>query len=178
MLEAINTVATVATFVVLTAGAIAALVQLRHMRTGNQLKAFIDIYSRAQTPEMAQLFQTALRDLPKLTQDPEYMRQWTIGSALSEGSPTRLAFWFDEVGVALREGLVSEHLIFQVGTSAHTTVAVWRNMRPIIDLVRQRAPSAFLHFEYTAVRARQWIERHPNGDYPRNAPRWDELDAT
>jgi hypothetical protein len=43
VLETINTIATVATFVVLTAGAVAAAIQLRHMRTGNQLQAFIDI---------------------------------------------------------------------------------------------------------------------------------------
>lgn len=178
MLEAINTAATVATLVVLTVGAIAAAVQLRHMRTSNQLQAFLDIYSRAQTHEMALLFRTALHDLPKLCQDPEYMKQWATGSPLTEGSPLRLAFWFDEVGVALREGLVQEHLMFQVGASADTTVTAWRNMRPIIDAVRKRAPSAFIHFEYAAVRARQWLERHPNGDFPHGTPRWEELDAT
>lgn len=178
MLETINTIATVATFVVLTAGAVAAAIQLRHMRTGNQLQAFIDIYSRAQTPEMQQLFDTVLRDLPRLTEDPEYIKQYATATFRLPNSPLVLAFWFDEVGVALREGLIGDRVIFQIGASAYSTVASWRNMRPLIEAVRTRSPSAFIHFEYAAVRAQQWIDAHPQGDYPRGVPRWRDLDGT
>jgi hypothetical protein len=176
VLEAINTAATVATFVVLTAGAIAAAFQLRHMRTGNQLQAFIEIYSRAQSAEMQQYFDTVLRDFPRLTHDSQYMQQFETGSYRVHDNPLMLAFWFDEVGVALREGLVNERVLFQIAASANTAVLCWRNMLPVIEIIRKRAPSAFIHFEYAAVRAQQWLDAHPDGDYPPGAPRWKDLE--
>jgi hypothetical protein len=178
MLEAINTAATVATLFVLTAGAIAAAIQLRHMQKANQLQAFIDIYSRAQSPEMQQLFDIVFHEVPKLAQDPDYIERVARGDVRLAGNPLVLAFWFDEVGIVLRERLVSERVIFQIGGSAHNTVRSWLALRPLVEAVRKRAPAAFLHFEYAAVAARQWIERHPSGDYPRGAPRWHELDGT
>lgn len=178
MLEAINTAATVATLVVLTAGAIAAAIQLRHMRIGNQLQAFLDIYDRAQSPEIDRQFQAVMHELPKLTEDPHYLEQYVAGTVPFHDSPLMLAFWFDEVGAALRQRLISENLIFQMGASAYTTVRCWRNMLPIINAIRKRSPSAFIHFEYTAVRAQQWLDAHPQGDYPSGTPRWDDLEKS
>lgn len=176
MLEAINTAATVATLVVLTAGAIAAAVQLRHMRTSNQLQVFIDIYSRAQTPQMQHLFDTVQNEVPKLTQDPAYVGKLSTRAMRAPDSPLLLGFWFDEVGVALRERLVSERLMFQIGASADATVRCWNALRPLVEAVRTHSPAAFVHFEYAAVRAKQWLAAHPEGDYPAGAPRWADLE--
>lgn len=175
MLEAINTAATVATLVVLTAGAIAAAVQLRHMRTSNQLEVFIDIYSRAQTPQMQHLFDTVLYDVPELTKDPEYIAK-AVRVMRAPDSPLLLGFWFDEVGVALREKLINERLMFQIGASADATVRCWIALQPLVEAIRTRSPGAFIHFEYAAVRAKQWLEAHPDGDYPAGAPRWADLE--
>lgn len=177
MLEAINTAATVATLVVLTAGAIAAVVQMRHMRTGNQLEAFLDIYERAQSPEIQRLFDTVALEVPKLCEDPDYMQKLATGSLRLQNSPLLLGFWFDEIGVALREGLIRDRVIFQMGASAHTTVRCWRALSPLVQAVRTRAPSAFIHFEYAAVRAQQWLDAHPNGDYPAGVPRWADIES-
>jgi hypothetical protein len=177
MLEAINTAATVATLVVLSVGAIAAAIQLRHMRTGNQLQAFLDIYNRVQTPQVEKQFQFVLHDLPKLTEDPQYLQPFFAGTVSFHDSPLILAFWFDEVGAALRQGLITDNIIFQMGSSAYVTVRCWRNMRPIIDAVRTRGPASFIHFEYSAVRAQQWLDAHPKGDYPAGVPRWADLES-
>jgi hypothetical protein len=48
-LEAWNTAAAVGTFVVILASAVAALVQLRHLRTSNQLSGLIDERTNLQT---------------------------------------------------------------------------------------------------------------------------------
>lgn len=178
MLEAINTAATVATLFVLTAGAVAAAIQLRHMRTGNQLEAFLDIYNRAQTQEIDEQFQVVQYDLPKLTKDPKYLEQFAAGTVRFHDSPLLLAFWFDEVGAALRQRLISDNIIFQMGGSAYATVRCWRNMLPIVEAVRTRSPSAFIHFEYVAVRAQQWLNAHPHGDYPKGTPRWADLEKS
>jgi hypothetical protein len=175
VLEVVNTAATVATLVVLTAGAIAASVQLSHMRASNQLQAFIDIYNRAQSPQMLQLFDAVAKLPENLERNPDYLNKLATGEQPVHDSLLVLAFWFDEVGIALRQGLISPEIIFQVGGSAYTTVRSWQTMLPLIDAVRTRAPSAFVHFEYVAVRAQQWIRAHPQGDYPRDTPRWSQM---
>jgi hypothetical protein len=177
VLEAINTLATVATLVVLTAGAIAASIQLRHMRTGNELQAFIDIYARAQSPEMQKLFDALAFEVPQLARDPEYVRKLAAGELGLQESPLLLGFWFDEVGVTLNEGLIRDRVIFQIGASASTTVRAWQALYPLVQAVRTRAPAAFIYFEYAAVRAQQWLDAYPDGDYPRGVPRWEQLES-
>lgn len=176
MLELISVAASVATLVVLTAAAAAALIQLRHMRAGNQLQAFIDIYARANSPEMMRLFDFVLMDLSDVAKnDPEYVDKIVRREVPSSESPLRVAFWFDEVGIALRQELVSAEVVFQIGASAYATVSVWRAMQPLIEALRKRSRASFLHFEYAAVRAQQWLEAHPEGDYPADTPRWRDV---
>ncbi len=176
MFEAINAAASVATLVVLTGAAIAALVQLRHMRASNQLAGFIDIYARANTPEMMRLFDFVLTDLPgRIEKDTDYVADVVNRKIPSNESPLAVAFWFDEVGIALRQRLVPPEVIFQIGASAFATVRAWTAMRPLIEALRTRSAASFLHFEYAAVLAHQWIEAHPEGDYPPGAPRWEQI---
>lgn len=175
MLEAINTVATIATLVVLTAAAIAAAIQLHHMRTSNQLQAFIDIFDRAQSPEMQELFDMVYSLPESVPNDPEYLSKIARGTTSLHHSPLLLAFWFDEVGIALRQRLVQPFVFFQVGPSADNTIRAWVALRPLIEAVRTRAPAAFLHFEYAAVNAKRWLDAHPKGDYPRGVPRWSDI---
>lgn len=178
MVELISAAASVATLVVLTAAAIAALIQLRHMRTANQLQAFIDIYNRANAPEMMKLFDFVLLELPDvLRKDPEYVGRVVRREVPSSESPLRVAFWFDEVGIALRQELVAADVVFQIGASAFATVTAWTAMQPLIEALRKRSRASFLHFEYAAVRAQQWLDAHPDGDYPKGTPRWPEITA-
>lgn len=176
MIELINAAASVATLVVLTAAAPAALIQLRHMRAGNQLQAFIDIYARANSADMMKVFDFVLMELSEvLKTDPDYVERVVRRQLPSSESPLRVAFWFDEVGIALREQLIPTEVVFQVGASAFATVAAWKAMQPLIEALRQRSRASFLRFEYAAVRAQQWIDAHPEGDYPKGAPRWRDI---
>jgi hypothetical protein len=52
-LELLNTFATFGTFVVITATAVAALVQLRHARSSNQIAALNELRKAQETPEFA-----------------------------------------------------------------------------------------------------------------------------
>jgi hypothetical protein len=173
MAEAISAAASVATLVVLTAAAIAALVQLRHMQQSNQLQAFIDVYGRANEPEMMRLFDFVLERLTQTLQDdPLYIEKVVQRRIPSSESPIRVAFWFDEVGIVLRRELIPADVVFQIGASAYATVRAWVAMQPLVEALRKRSRASLLHFEYAAVRAQQWIDAHPDGDYPANTPRW------
>ena len=62
--ELVNTFATLGTFVVIAATAIAAIVQLRHMRGSNQIVALNELREARETPE----FQAALQLLQRCRQ--------------------------------------------------------------------------------------------------------------
>ena len=72
--ELVNTFATLGTFVVIAATAIAAIVQLRHMRGSNQIEALNELREARETPE----FQAALQfigELPAIMRDPVFRYQ-------------------------------------------------------------------------------------------------------
>ena len=70
--EWVAAIASVATFVVISATAIVTLIQLRHMRNSNQIAVFTDIRHRMETPD----FQDALRfiryELPQKLNDSAF----------------------------------------------------------------------------------------------------------
>jgi hypothetical protein len=175
MLELVNTCATVATLIVLAGAAVAAMIQLSHMRAANQLAAFMSVNGPGQTPAMLDLLDFTYQKLPSLIRsDPQYVQRFADGTAPLKDSPLLLAFWFDQIGMVLRQKLVSPEVIFQ-GSSPYATLRCWQLMYPLIEAIRTRAPSAFLNFEYVAVRAKLWLDAHPSGDYPNDTPRWSQL---
>lgn len=177
MLEIVNTSATVATLLVLTAAAVAAMIQLSHMRAGNQLQAFMAINARGQTPDMIALLDFIYQKLPALIQsDPHYVQMFAEGTIPLKDSPLLVASWFDQMGFVLRKGLVSPDVIFQ-GTAAYATLRCWNGLYPLIEATRSRVPAAFLNFEYVAVSAKLWLAAHPDGDYPKGTPRWSQLES-
>jgi hypothetical protein len=78
--------------------------------------------------------------------------------------------WFDQAGMLVKGGFVDEDVFFE----AHAKLAVycWDKLTPVIALLRrERGITQYESFEYLAVRARKWRERHPHGTYPSNAER-------
>ena len=63
-LELLNTVASLATTLIVAATAIAALVQLRHLRAGNQIEGQLAMVNLFQGQEFESALRRARRDLP------------------------------------------------------------------------------------------------------------------
>ena len=72
-LEALNTLFAGATFLVIAATAIAAVVQLRHLRASNQITALITILQDWQKPQMQEWVQFVREEMPNRLKDPEYL---------------------------------------------------------------------------------------------------------
>ena len=73
-LEFWSTVASVGTFVVIAATSIAAIAQLRHMRSGNQIAVFAQIQALAESPEARESLRFILHELPERIKDPAFRR--------------------------------------------------------------------------------------------------------
>ncbi len=175
--EVISAWAAVGTLVVIGASAIAALVQLRHMRAGNQLEALLSLERDFRTPEIQSALKYIQRDLAAKLQDPAYRRELeTLGVVDSEVHPElTVCNWFNELGTLVKHRLVSESTFMDL--FARLIVYCWKHVAPAVAIMRRtRGDFQYHDFEYLAMRAQSWLERNPHGIFPGSVSRTPLLD--
>jgi hypothetical protein len=179
----LNTAATIATLIIITVTAIAAYVQLRHMRTANQLEALLTVLARVEHADFGRMVDSARAELAERLPDPAFRRSLEEGNVARTNNPwLTLGNSYEWVGSLVRAGLVDEDPYMDI--YADRVVGAWEITRDAIAIIRRRTgPSVLENFEYLYVRARAYIARHPNGVYPSHTPRaelhdrWAEVDA-
>ena len=164
-LELWSTIASVGTFVVIAATAIAAFVQLRHIRLANQLAGLQSMFEMLQDPSVRELIDFIRHDLA------ERMRDASFASALDRTPVDRrvhpelyLCDIYNHIGSFVRSGLIDEGVYLQ--TDWYNVDLYWGLLRDVVARIRHNRPHVFENFEWLAARAAAWIERHPRGDYP------------
>jgi hypothetical protein len=164
-LEVWNTVATVGTFLVILATAIAAIIQLQHLRVNNQLQALLAILRMPYDPELSSAFDFVLGDFAKRMRDPEFRSGLTQLTAPDRRihKELRVCDYYERLGSCIKFGLIAEELYFDNSTPER----FWNILEPGIALYRQnRGPTAYENFEYLVIRSNEWDRRHPNGNLP------------
>ena len=159
----------IVTLVILAAGTIAALIQLTHLRSSNQLQALVDLGQEVQ--HMAPHIAFVYRELPKKMEDPEFRREIGAVMDLERHPELVVAIFLDRFGLLVKLKLMPEHFIMEFSGGADAILKCWTNLEEVIALRRRDLPNAYQNFEFLAVRARKWHDRFPNGTYPRNEPR-------
>ncbi|MGA8534909.1 MAG: hypothetical protein WB615_12450 [Candidatus Tumulicola sp.] len=168
--EAIGAYSALGTFVVILATAIAALVQLRHLRQSNQLSGLLSVLQLFQDPHLHDLIDFVRTDLPRQMEDPEFVAGFERVPIDRKQHPEfHLAELYEEVGSFVRSGLVDEKLFLQ--GHWYNVLLYWKLLQPAIVAARKPRPYIFENFEYLALRAQAWCDRHPRGNYPASAPR-------
>ena len=167
--EILNTAAAVGTFVVITVTAIAALIQLRHLRDSNRLQSLIEV--AAQIRELGPQLGFIYHDLPKKMESPEFRSE--IGYVIDPKSHPELlvAIAMDQFGSLIRQGMLDETVIMEFAGGAPALLRTWDNLRGVIAIRRGVMPNAYQNFEYLAARAKRYVERFPKGKYPPSEPR-------
>ncbi len=169
-LEALNTAAAVGTFVVIAASAIAALVQLRHLRTSNQLSGLLSVFAMLQDPSVRELVNFVRHDLAERMKDEEFRASLLEIPVDRRKHPEfYLCDIYNHVGSFVRSGLIDEDTYLQ--TDWFNVNLYWELLRESIAIARTNRPHIFENFEHLASRAKAWIEKHPHGDYPDDARR-------
>lgn len=181
-LELWNTIATCATFVVIAATAVAAAIQLRHARGGNQIAALAELRTSFQALEFSEALNFVVRNLPELMKDPEFRYQLLHRA---ERTPEHLSAiqrvnflgnYFEDMGALLIAGLLDKTATNTIYSS--DIVIVWEALLPVLALMRREYGTAtWENFEYAAMLAKDWLAAHPNGNYPHGARRLDVPDA-
>lgn len=181
----VTAIATAGTFVVIAASAAAALVQLRHMRSSNQIVALTEIRETLESPGFETAMKYVHHEFPRRLQDPDVRKRLPApGPTPDEFVPIRtVSSFFEQFGAFVKRGIIDPDIVCDLyGPPVLTN---WEILAPFIANRRAAVnnPALFENFEYLATMSKDWIERHRDGAYPRHARRmpqpdyWPELHA-
>lgn len=171
-LEVLNTIGSVGTFLVIAATAVAAIVQLRHMRAANQLDAVLSLERDFRGHDLQEAFRYVQRELPFKLRDQEYRAELAAIGFIDERThlEVKACNWFNEMGTLVKNQLVTEDAFMDL--FSRLVINYWERLEPAIAVMRrQRGDVMYLDFEYLATRARAWLALHPHGTFPNGMQR-------
>lgn len=167
--ETLSAIAAVGTFIVIAVTAFAALVQLRHIRAGNQLTGLLHHVARWESDELQSAAEFVENELPSKLKDPEFLESlWARNPDRRVHQELRVADWCEQMGSYIKYGMLSEAQYLDLGASY--VDSMWDQLREVI-LIRRAATGAnamFENFEFIAARAKAFVAAHPTGNYPRH----------
>jgi hypothetical protein len=175
-LELLSAIASLLTLLVITAGSIAAFVQLRHLRRGNQLSGLLSVLELFQQTHFHELINFVRSELPQRLTEPAFRAGLEhLPVDRREHPELHVADMYEEIGSYVRSGLIDEDL-FLLGHWLNVLL-YWSLLQPCMEIVRSHSPYTFENFEFLAARALQWRARHPEGNYPNSLRRVDAKGA-
>lgn len=164
-LEAWSTIASVGTFVVVAATAIAACIQLGHIQRGNQVAGLESVFNMLQDPGVRDLINYVRHDLAEQMKDEAYIKSLVSTPVDRRKHPELyLCDMYNHIGSFVRSGLIDEQIYLQ--TEWYNVNLYWGLLKETIRLRRTSRQFVFENFEWLASRAKHWIQTHPDGDYP------------
>ena len=170
--EEVGALSTFATLIVIAASAVAAVIQLRHMRSSNQLSATLGLMERWATPQFRELMKFVfLGGLDRRLAEPAYRSELMNQRADINAHPEldMLGFW-ETIGSLVKMGYISEAAFFD--QAGPLTVEAWSKLSPVIAIMRRGGDMRiFDNFEYLASRAKKWEAAHPGSEFPFGTPR-------
>jgi hypothetical protein len=170
--EWLTAIGTLGTLVVIAASAIAALIQLRHMRGSNQIIALNEAHERLESAEFVAARHFIEEDLPARLADPEVRRNLASSALMPDGFEgiRVVANFFEKIGGFVRAGILDEDLACHMFSGI--VIRSWGRLSPIVTNRRAvRGMKLWDNFEYFASISKQFMAQHPHGDYPQGIAR-------
>jgi len=158
---------------IISATAVAAVVQLRHIRASNELAAFNEAMEIWYEPAVQEGFRFIQRELAAKMEDPAFRADLDTAGVVDHKAHPELnpVDFFDNIGVMVSLGLLREEIILH--PAGQLIESLWKTMSPSIAIMRRRrGPQLYVSFEYLAHRANEWAKRYPEGF---QAKVWDRL---
>ena len=171
-LEAWSTFASVGTFVVIAATAIAAVFQLRHMSAANKFSWAQHFIREYEGVERRSAFDFVRKELAARLQDPAFREELRAGTGDRSTHPEiTICNFFDQWGMYYRDGVIDRRSFMRV--NAGIVVSFWKRLEGAIALMADPEDGnvSFQQFEYLTVEARRWLARNKAGDYPKGVER-------
>ena len=169
--EWVTAIATLGTFIVIAASAFAALLQLRHMRGGNQIVALTECRETLESEAFQEAREFVMMVLPRLLKDPETMEKLSRPVFPKELRPAGyVANFFESMGAFVRFDIIDRSIACDLWCGV--VLACWEALLPVTRIRRRDDPGIWENFEYLAVLSKQFAERSPTS-YPSHVPRMD-----
>jgi hypothetical protein len=169
--EWVTAIGTLGTFVVIAASAVAALMQLRHMRGSNQIVALTECRETLESEAFQNARDFTVMVLPELLKDPETHRKLSAPLFPKELRPASyVANFFESMGAFVRFNIIDRNIACDLWCGV--VLSCWEALRPVTRIRRVRDPGVWENFEYLAALSKQFTERTPIS-YPPRMPRMD-----
>lgn len=175
--EWITAIGTIGTFVVIAASAIAALIQLRHMRSSNQIVALTECRETLESPDFREAQRFVSYELPKRLADPQERLRIAQPQSQFEGEYRAIdtvANFFESMGMFVKNRIIDPQLALSMW--CYVVLRNWEALLPVITYVRNDLgePSIWEHFEYLASISSEYLKQNSGGSYPRGVRRMAE----
>lgn len=177
LLDGINTAVQIGTLLVFAGTALAAIVQIRHLRASNELAALLQLSEELDSERMQAALRFVRFGLDEALARPAYRRDLgELGYVDATAHPEMDACnWFERVGSLVKHRLIDERTFLAL--FARLITYYWTHLEPVIALLRrERGAGQYENFEYLAALARAWLARHPQGTYPKSIARLAVVD--
>jgi hypothetical protein len=159
--------ASVGTFLVIAATAIAAVIQLRHMRSSNQITVFSKLEEMWDEKEFRAQIRRVRDELDQRLRDHQFRMELESDASPDEfvRSVIDVANFFEGMAIYAKRGLADTDIVCDFW-SAIITIS-WRRLSPAIVIMRRTAgPLLYENFQYLAIVAQRYMDAHPQGTVP------------
>lgn len=183
MLDSLNALAPLLTVVIVAAASIAALVQLKHMRAGNQINAMLAVGEEFSSKTFSEASDLVRLKLDAAMEDPAY-REYEVARTLGRPSPEVdpayvelrragivVGNGYEELGILVKRGIVDRDMFLD--RYCDVILRAWKRLEPVTALGRAAMGNdlAWENFEYLAVLSEDYLAKHEGGTYPRGVRR-------
>ncbi len=169
--EWVTAISSAGTFVVIAASATAALLQLRHMRSGNQIAAYNECRETMDSPEFRAALDFIRNELPVRLRDPSVLNTLVETGLANEYAAIRMVGnVFETMGLFVKTGMMDQRIACELWSGI--VLQTWDTLRPLTAAVRARgAAGIWVNFEYMAAISKRYYEQFPDGEYPAGVER-------
>jgi len=170
--EYLSAYAAIGTFVVIAITALAAIIQLRHIRGANQLTGLLHLTEAWGGENIQHANRFVYTELPERLRDPQYRAE------LMSPDPDRrahkelmVADMLEQTGSYVKYGMIDGQQFLDI--SGGYVRHMWECLKPVVAMRRAATNSASLYenFEYLAVLEQDFRKNHPLDNYPRGVRR-------
>ena len=182
-LELLNTLGSFLTVAIVGATAIAALVQLRHLRAGNQITALLAVQNELDSPDFRAAEIIVRQELAAALQDGEFC-EYEIAMSQSRPTPANaryleirqaanlVANTFENLGALVKNGIFDRWLFLDI--YCWVVAGYWKRLEGLTAIARAASGerSIYENFEYIAAISQEFLDSHPD-TYPPNVERLD-----
>src|SRR5579871_2449681 len=167
-LELINTAASLLTVTIVGAAALAALIQLRHLRAANQINALLAVNKKLDSRDFTDALAIVNGGLEAALADPKF-RDYEIAIRQRVPPPSvdkrcadmhhaciLVGNTFELMGSLVKNGMVDQTLL--IDQYCGVTLGAWKRLANYTALGRAAGdPNGWEYFEYLAVLSEDWL---------------------